>query len=90
MILEDKGYSVDAYDDPDMALSKFRPNYYDLAVLDYLMPHLNGLELYRRIREIDSRIKCSILTATHEQLTDDEDNPQRQEGLEGDKKTHWH
>ena len=58
MILEDEGYSVDAYADPDTALSKFRPNYYDLAVLDYLMPHLNGLELYRRIREIDSRIRC--------------------------------
>ena len=39
MILEDEGYSVDAYDAPDTALSKFRPNYYDLAVLDYLMPH---------------------------------------------------
>ncbi|MGB8171983.1 MAG: response regulator [Nitrososphaeraceae archaeon] len=81
MILEDEGYSVDAYDDPDTALSKFRPNYYDLAVLDYLMPHPNGLELNRRIREIDSRIRCSILTATHEQLTDDEDYPQKQEGL---------
>lgn len=81
MILQDKGYCVDAYDDPDMALSKFRPNYYDLAVLDYLMPHPNGLELYRRIREIDSRIRCSILTATNEQLTYDEDNPQKQEGF---------
>ena len=39
VILEDEGYSVDAYDAPDTALSKFRPNYYDLAVLDYLMPH---------------------------------------------------
>jgi CheY-like chemotaxis protein len=45
------------------------------------MPHLNGLELYRRIREIDSRIRCSILTATHEQLNVDEDNPQRRENL---------
>ena len=30
MILENEGYSVDAYADPDTALSKFRPNYYDL------------------------------------------------------------
>jgi CheY-like chemotaxis protein len=49
MILENEGYSVDAYADPDTALSKFRPNYYDLALLDYLMPHLNGLELYREL-----------------------------------------
>ena len=72
MILKDGGYSVDAYTDPDKALSEFRPNYYDIAVLDYLMPHLNGLELYRRIREIDPRMECCIITATHEKFSDDE------------------
>ena len=74
LVLEDGGYSVDAYTDPDKAPSKFRPNYYDLAVLDYLIPHLNGIELYRRIREIDPRIRCSILTATREIFN--EDNPE--------------
>jgi CheY-like chemotaxis protein len=34
MILEDGEYSVDAYTDPVAALMKFRPNYYDMAVLD--------------------------------------------------------
>ena len=38
MILEDGGYSVDAYADPVKALLKFRPNYYDMVVLDYIMP----------------------------------------------------
>ena len=81
MVLEDGGYSVDAYTDPVKALLKFRPDYYDLAVLDNLMPVLNGLELYRRIREIDPRIRCSILTATHEKFSDDEDKTQRPENL---------
>jgi len=81
MILEDGGYSVDAYTDPVAALLKFMPNYYELAVLDYIMPDLNGLELYRRIREKDPRIRCSILTATHEKFNEDEDNPQRPENL---------
>ena len=81
LVLEDGGYSVDAYTDPDKALLKFRPNYYDVAVLDYLMPHLNGLELYRRIREINPRIRCSILTATHEKFSEEEDNPQGQGNL---------
>ena len=58
IILEEQGDSLDMYTDRDTALSKFRPNYYDLAVLDQLMPHLNGLELYRRIKKIDSRMKC--------------------------------
>lgn len=76
MILEGEGYSVDAYADPVTALENFRPYYYDLALLDYLMPHLTGLELYRRIRELDSRMKGFIITATHEQLTDIEDKSQ--------------
>lgn len=45
------------------------------------MPHLNGLELYTRIREIGSRMRGLILTATQEQLTADEDNPQREKNL---------
>ncbi|MGB8188871.1 MAG: response regulator [Nitrososphaeraceae archaeon] len=81
MILEGEGYSVDAYADPVTALQNFRPNYYDLALLDYLMPHLTGLELYRRIRELDSTMKGFIITATHEQLTDIEDKSQRPENL---------
>ena len=72
---------MDAYTDAVTALLKFRPNYYDLALLDYLMPHLNGLELYRRIREIDSRIMCSMFTANQEKFSEDEDNPQRREDL---------
>ncbi|MGA7007495.1 MAG: response regulator [Nitrososphaeraceae archaeon] len=81
MILEDGGYSVDAYADPVKALLKFRPNYYDMVVLDYIMPDLNGLELYRRIREIDPRIRCSILTANHEKFSEYEDKPQGQGNL---------
>ena len=80
LVLEDGGYSVDAYTDPVAALLKFMPDYYDVAVLDYIMPDLNGLELYRRIREVDPTIRCSILTATHEKFSED-DNPQRSENL---------
>ena len=50
-------------------------------MLDHLMPHLNGLELYRRFKEIDSKMKCCIITATDEQLTDEEENPQRRGNL---------
>ena len=81
LVLEDGGYSVDAFTDPDEALTKFSPNYYDLAVLDYFIPSLNGIELYRRIDKIDPTIRCSILTATHEKLIEDEDKPQRPENL---------
>ena len=35
MILENEGYSVDAYADPDTALSKFGPNHYDRKGADF-------------------------------------------------------
>ena len=72
MILENRGYSLDTYSDPAAALLKFKPNYYDLLLLDYRMPNLNGLELFARIREIDPTAKALLLTANHEQFTEGE------------------
>ena len=70
MILENKGYSLDTFSNPAAALLKFKPNYYDLLVLDYRMPKLNGLELYAQITEIDPTAKALLLTANHEQFTE--------------------
>jgi CheY-like chemotaxis protein len=70
MILENKGYSLDTFSNPAAALLKFKPNYYDLLVLDYRMPKLNGLELYAQITEIDPTVKALLLTANHEQFTE--------------------
>ena len=70
MILENRGYSLDTFNDPAEALLKFKPNYYDLLVLDYRMPKLNGLELYAQITEIDPTVKALLLTANHEQFTE--------------------
>jgi CheY-like chemotaxis protein len=66
-ILNDFGFMVDAFHDPVEALLKFKPNYYDLLILDYLMPQLNGLELFKKIREIDESPKLMLITASHKQ-----------------------
>jgi two-component system response regulator ChvI len=70
MILENKGFTLDSYSDSAAALSKFKSNYYDLLLLDYRMPKLNGLELFARIGEIDPTAKALLLTANHEQFTE--------------------
>jgi DNA-binding response OmpR family regulator len=72
MILEEAGYSVDKCSGSAAALLEFKPNYYDLAVLDYRMPGLNGMGLYRRIREIDPTTSVLIVTAAYEQLIEEE------------------
>lgn len=68
IILEHVGFKVDSYSDPIEALKEFKPSYYDLAILDYLMPSMNGLELYEILKQSDESIRALILTAIREQL----------------------
>ena len=63
MILEMNGYEVDAYNNPLEALSNFKPNSYGLALLDVRMSPLNGFELYKKMKNIDSRLNACFITA---------------------------
>ena len=81
MILQEAGYSVDKCPGSDTALLEFKPSYYDLSVLDYRMPSLNGLGLYKRIREIDPTAKVLIITAAFEELNEDVDNQTQQDNV---------
>ena len=57
------GFKVDVFTDPVEALSHFKPDLYDLVLLDIKMPKMNGFELYREIRKIDSKVKVCFVTA---------------------------
>lgn len=59
MSLQDE---VDAYSDPTLALSNFKPNFYSLSILDINMPNMNGYEFYRAIKKIDTKIKVCFMT----------------------------
>ena len=61
--LEQGGYEVDIFNDPLVALSSFRPDIYQLLILDIKMPNMTGFELYRKIRDIDSKAKVCFITA---------------------------
>ena len=64
MVLEDNGFVVESYTDPTLALSNFKPRLYDLLLLDIKMPKMSGLDLYQKMREIDSNVKICFLTAS--------------------------
>jgi two-component system sensor histidine kinase VicK len=61
--LELAGFEVDTYNDSAIALSKFKPDYYDLLLIDIKMPKIDGFELYEKIRKIDNKVKIWFITA---------------------------
>ena len=65
--LEQEGYQVLAAADGLAALEHFRGQSIDLAVLDIMMPRLDGLNLLRKIRET-SNIPVIMLTARGEDM----------------------
>ncbi len=63
MGLEYAGFEVDVYNDSTIALSKFKPDYYDLLLIDIKMPKIDGFELYEKIMEIDDKVIVWFITA---------------------------
>jgi two-component system, OmpR family, response regulator ChvI len=61
--LENNGFVVDTFNDPQEALSNFKAGLYDLLLIDVKMPDMNGFELYREIEKIDNKPKICFITA---------------------------
>jgi CheY-like chemotaxis protein len=59
-------FEVDTFNDPELALSSFKPGLYDLALLDMRMPKMYGHELYDEMKKIDGRLKVCFMTATYQ------------------------
>jgi DNA-binding response OmpR family regulator len=64
LALEYHGFKVDTFNDPQEALSKFKPGSYDLIILDIKMPKMDGFELYHEIKKKDNNAKVCFLTAS--------------------------
>jgi CheY-like chemotaxis protein len=56
-------FEVHPYNNPQVALSQFKPNYYDLLLTDIFMPHMNGFELCQKILNLDADIRVCFMSA---------------------------
>jgi DNA-binding response OmpR family regulator len=57
-------FHVDTYNDPLVALSEFKPDSYDLLLIDIDMPKMNGFDFCVKILEVDLNPKvCFIVSA---------------------------
>jgi DNA-binding NtrC family response regulator len=59
------GFSVDKFTDPHDALVSFERNSdgYDLVLSDIRMPGLTGIELVKRIKQINAKTNCVLMSA---------------------------
>ena len=68
IFLEYNAYRVEAYTDPAKALYTFRKNKYDLILLDLKIQHIDGLIIYKKLKEIDEQVIICLTTADHNYL----------------------
>ena len=62
-LLKEEKYDVDHFADGESALSALESGIYDMAVLDVMMPEMNGFEVARNARSHGIRIPILMLTA---------------------------
>jgi CheY-like chemotaxis protein len=66
MGLESYGFIVDTFSNPLEALSSFKPELYDLVLVDIKMPEMSGIEFHQELRKkavYGTEIKTCFITA---------------------------
>jgi len=61
--LRENGYAVDVVSDGEQALSYLRTYDYEVAIVDWRMPVLSGLDVILRLRQLGSSLPVLMLTA---------------------------
>ena len=62
-VLEGAGYTVTAAKDGEEALAAMESEHFDLAVLDIMMPRMDGYELTRLLRESNNNLPILMVSA---------------------------
>ena len=62
-ILVEERYDVEINTDGEIGLNNALSGIYDLIILDVMLPHINGFEILKKIREEKIEVKVIMLTA---------------------------
>jgi len=62
-LLTSAGYQVDMAHDGAAALEKFTTGRYEVILSDLAMPHMNGIDFLKAVREIDRDVPFILITA---------------------------
>jgi DNA-binding response OmpR family regulator len=56
-------FHVNTYNDPLVALSEFKPDFYDLLLVDINMPRMNGFNFCAKVLEIDINPRVCFMSS---------------------------
>lgn len=62
-VLEARGMSVEKVASGPAALDKVKNNGFDAALIDLKMPQMNGVETYKKMKLLSSKIRIIMMTA---------------------------
>lgn len=58
------GYEVDTAEDGEIAIEKVRQNPYDLLVIDYMMPRMNGIDLLKILKRENPQLLILMISGS--------------------------
>jgi len=61
-VLAEEGYDIDVAEDGTVGLQRVQEKSYDLILVDLMMPGIGGLDLIKKIHEIDPEIILVVIT----------------------------
>jgi DNA-binding NtrC family response regulator len=63
MILKRRGYSVQTAINGVSAVAKFKDQSFDITLMDIVMPEMNGVDAFKKIKEIQPEASIILMTA---------------------------
>jgi len=67
MILQRRGFQVATAADGSAAVDRFREQHFDVTLMDIVMPEMNGVEAFRKIKELCPSARVILMTAYSEE-----------------------
>jgi len=73
-VLEEMGHRITTATEGAGALDLFSGGHFDLLITDYKMPRMNGLDLIRKVRELNAAVPIILISGYAEALGLNESN----------------
>ena len=67
LILKRRGFHVETAGDGIAAVDRYKEHAFDVTLMDIVMPEMNGVEAFRKIRELDPEASVILMTAYSEE-----------------------